>query len=100
MTDLTATKALLHRQRAAILQAAASYGADDLRLFGSVVRGEDRSDSDIDLLVHLQPGHGLMALARLSLALEALLGRRVDVVTEGGLPPTVRHAVLAEAERL
>ena len=78
---------------ACILQAAARHGASDLRLFGSTARGEDRPDSDIDLVVHLGPGVGLFGLARLRRDLEELLGAPVDVVPDDGFKPEVRAAV-------
>lgn len=76
---------------------AAAHGAGDVRLFGSVARGEEAQESDVDLLVRLEPGRTLLDLARLELELEALLGRPVDVVTEGSLREPVRSAALDEA---
>ena len=64
-------------------------------MFGSVARGEERPDSDVDLLVTLEPGRTLLDLARLEL--EALLGRPVDVVTADGLREPVRSAALRDA---
>lgn len=87
----------LAEMREAIQRAAAESGARDVRVFGSVARGEDREGSDIDLLVTLEPGRTLLDLARLELRLERLLGRRVDVVTEAGLREPVRSAALREA---
>ena len=84
---------LIRRRRRRILQAAARHGASDVRLFGSTARGEDRPDSDIDLLVHLGSGVGLFGLARLRRDLERLLGAPVDVVPDDGLKPEVRAAV-------
>jgi len=80
----------LLRHRAAILALAASHGATNLRVFGSVARGEERADSDVDLLVDLPPGAGLFALARLKIDLETLLSARVDLVPSEGLKPRVR----------
>jgi predicted nucleotidyltransferase len=77
--------------------AAASNGARDVRLFGSVARGEDGAGSDVDFLVTLDPGRTMLDLARLELRLEAILGRRVDVMTEGELRGTIRDAALADA---
>src|SRR5437879_5880893 len=59
--------------REAIAAAAAACGASDVRLFGSVVRGEDRDDSDVDFLVRLEPGRSLLDLVRFEARLEALL---------------------------
>jgi uncharacterized protein len=83
--------------REAIRHAAAESGAHDVRIFGSVARGEERDDSDVDVLVALEPGRSLLDLARLELRLERLLGRRVDVVTEAGLREPIRSAALREA---
>lgn len=88
---------LLKVKRQEILRLAAKHGADHIRVFGSVARGEARPDSDIDLLVDLAPGRSLMDHAALILDLQRLLGCRVDVVTERGLRERVRQKVLAEA---
>jgi len=83
--------------RDAIHRLAAQSGAHDVRVFGSVARGEEREGSDIDFLVVLEPGRTLLDLARLELELERLLGRPVDVVTEAGLREPIRSAALREA---
>ena len=83
-----------------IRQAAAEHGASDVRIFGSVARGEDRPESDVDVLVALEPGRSLLDLARLELRLERLLGRPVDVVTESGLRDSIRQAAIREAIRV
>lgn len=80
-----------------ITRAAHESGARDVRVFGSVARGEERPDSDVDVLVTLEPGRTLLDLARLELRLEGLLGRPVDVVTEAGLREPVRAAALRDA---
>ena len=85
------------RHRAEVLRIAANYGATDVRLFGSVARGNANADSDIDFLVRLEPGRSLLDLGGLLMDLRDLLGRRVDVVTEGGLRPRMREQVLREA---
>jgi predicted nucleotidyltransferase len=87
----------LSTMRQAILQTANEVGARDVRVFGSVARGEERPDSDIDFLVTLDPGRTLMDLARLESRLEALLGRPVDVSTVAGLREPVRSSALREA---
>jgi hypothetical protein len=94
------TNALLNTNRTTILEIAARNGAVNVRVFGSVARGESRSDSDIDLLVSLQPGRSLLDLARLLRELESLLGRQVDVVTEAGLRARIRSQVLRDARPL
>lgn len=62
-----------------------------MRVFGSIARGEDRPDSDVDLLVQLRSGTSLMDLVTMTRELEALLGRAVDVVSEGGLKGRDEH---------
>jgi uncharacterized protein len=91
---------LLQEKREAILEIAARHGASNVRVFGSVARGEAGSDSDIDFLVDLEPGRSLLDHAALLVDLEDLLGCDVDVVTEWGLRPRMRTDVLREAVRL
>jgi predicted nucleotidyltransferase len=88
---------LLLTLRPQILAAATANGAQQLRVFGSVARGEETEDSDIDFLVSLEPGRTLLDLARLEITLEELLGRRVDLVTEGALIEPVRSTALRES---
>jgi predicted nucleotidyltransferase len=88
---------LLKARREEILQIAAKHGASNVRVFGSVARGDARSDSDVDLLVDLAPNRGLLDHAALWLELEALLGCKVDVATEEGLKARIRDRVLREA---
>jgi hypothetical protein len=88
---------LLKVRRKEILGAAARHGARNVRIFGSVARGEERPDSDIDLLVEFELGRSVFDHAGLWLELQALLGRKVDIVTLGGLRERVRAAILSEA---
>lgn len=88
---------LLQAKREAILQIANKHGAYNVRIFGSVARGEATPDSDVDFLVNLEPGRSLLDHAALILELEALLGCKVDVATERGLRERIRHRVLQEA---
>jgi len=83
--------------RDVLVAAAARHGARNLRVFGSVARGAERADSDVDVLVELDAGRSLIDLIALKQELEDLLGRDVDVVTEGSLSPYIREAVLREA---
>jgi len=83
-----------------ILRLAARYGARNVRVFGSVARGEGDEYSDVDFLVDLEPGRSLFDLGGLLIALERLLGRPVDVVTEKGLRPRIREQVRASAVEL
>ena len=87
----------LREKRDELLRIAARYGASDVRVFGSVARGEADEESDIDLLVCFEPGRSLLDHAGLWLDLEALLDCRVDVVSEGGLKPRLKDRVLGEA---
>jgi excisionase family DNA binding protein len=87
-------------KRDAILAAAKRRGARNVRLFGSVARGEARSDSDADFLVDLDRGRSLLDLGGLLMDLESILGRKVDVVTPAGLRPRLRESVLKEARPL
>lgn len=73
------------------------YGIRNIRVFGSVARGETGPDSDLDLLVEYVPGHGGFAFVDFCDEVEKLLGRTVDVVTEKSLHPVIRDEVLAEA---
>ena len=91
---------LLQSKREDILRIAARYGAYNVRIFGSVTRGEADSESDIDLLVNMEPGRSLLDLCGLLIDLEELLGRKVDVVTEKGLRDRIRERVLKEAVAL
>jgi len=90
----------LVEKRAEILRIASRYGARDVRVFGSVVRGEDDRESDVDFLVELEDGRSLLDLGGLQMELEELLGCKVDVVTEGGLYWLLRRRILKEAQPL
>lgn len=87
----------LRRHRRAVLDLAAGRGARNVRLFGSVARGEDAAGSDVDLLVDLDAGVGLVSLTGLTRELTDLLGVNVDVVPADTLKPRVRDEVLGEA---
>jgi predicted nucleotidyltransferase len=90
-------KDLLKTKREDILRIAAKYGASNVRVFGSVARGDADEKSDIDLLVDLEDGRTLFDHASLILDLQALLGRKVDVAIDGGLKPRVRENVMRDA---
>lgn len=90
----------LHSRRDDILRLARKWGVKDIRVFGSVARGEARPGSDLDLLVDLEPGRSLLDLVGFELDLEEHLGVEVDVVTEPSLHRLIRDHVLAEAVRV
>lgn len=90
----------LHRRRETILGIAARHGVSNLRLFGSVSRGEERPDSDIDLLVDLADGRGFDDYLAFAEELEKEFGRRVDVVLARSLSPHFRPYIEAEARSL
>src|SRR3972149_3298163 len=89
--------ALLKEKREDILRIAAKHGARNVRVFGSVVRGEARPNSDVDFLVDMQPGRTLLDMGGLLMDLRDALGQEVDVVTERGLKTRIRERVLKEA---
>lgn len=84
-----------HRQ--AVLELAARHGASNVRVFGSVARGEARPDSDVDTLVDFPPDRSIFDLVGLWLDLQELLGREVDLSTERSLKDYIRPSVLREA---
>jgi uncharacterized protein len=88
----------LRARRGEILATARRHGARTVRVFGSVARGEADAGSDLDLLVDLEPGHGLLDLCGLEREISELLGCRVEAGTS--LYPTVRERVLREAVTL
>lgn len=91
---------LIQSKREEILQLASQHGALNVRIFGSVVRGEADQKSDIDFLVDLGQNISPWFPVRLIRDLEQLLGRKVDVVTEKGLKERIRERVLQEAQPL
>jgi len=91
---------LLQEKREEILRIAASHGARNIRVFGSVARGEADDQSDIDFLVEMETGRSLLDMGGLLMDLRDLLGRDVDVVSERGLKQRIRDRVLKEAVSL
>ena len=87
----------LFERREEILAVAARHGARTIRVFGSVVRGEELPESDLDLLVEFEPGMSLLDHIALAQDLKDLLGREGDVRTEGGLHWYIRDRVCREA---
>ena len=90
----------LRRHRDEILAAATRRGARNVRVFGSTARGDDRQDSDVDFLVDVEPGRTLLDVIALEQDLQELLGRNVQVLTDGGLSPYLQQRILAEAASL
>jgi predicted nucleotidyltransferase len=90
----------IERNRDEILRIAARYGARNVRVFGSVARAEDRPDSDVDLLVEMDDDRSLLDLVGLGQELEALLRRKVDVLTDASIHPTLRPRIAAEVRAL
>lgn len=88
---------ILKRKRNEILDTANKYGITNLRIFGSVARGEDDDNSDLDLLASFPQGFDLFNHAALILELEDLLGIKVDVISENGLKTRIKDRVLNEA---
>ncbi len=87
---------LIARNREAILALAKKHGAAELRLFGSIARGEQSATSDIDFLVKMERGRSLLDRASLAVALQDLLSCPVDVVNERGVKPRFLRAVEAD----
>ena len=83
----------VRRRRHDLIAAAAAHGVRNLRVFGSVARGEDRPDSDVDLLADLPPDLGLFELGRVEAELEAILGSRVDLIPADDLKLGTRERV-------
>ncbi len=87
----------LKAKKADLMSLSARYGAHDLRVFGSVARGEDDENSDIDILVRFDDTATLLTHSALIRELSQFLGRRVDVISDKGLRPRVKNRVLHEA---
>lgn len=91
------TKEVLRQKREDISRIAAKHGVTNIRVFGSVARGQAKQNSDLDLLIDVGPITSSWFPAGLILDLENLLGCRVEVITERGLNPELRQTVLSEA---
>ena len=88
---------MLHDKRRQILAIAKKYGAYNVRIFGSVARGEDTASSDLDFVVTMEKGRSFLDLVGLWQDLEDLLGCKVDVITDGGISPYLKDRIYAEA---
>ena len=87
-------------RREEILNIAKKFGAKNVRVFGSVARGEEGPESDIDIIVEMKQGSSLLDIIAIKQDIEELLGRKVDVVTEASISPYIRNEVLREAVTL
>jgi uncharacterized protein len=87
----------IHQRRDEIIAVASRYGASDIRIFGSVARGDTTETSDVDLLVRFESTRSLFDHGGLIDDLEDLLGIKVDVVSEGGMRDRFRDYVMKEA---
>lgn len=87
-------------ERARMVAILRAHGVMRASMFGSFARGEQRAQSDVDLLIEPKAGATLLDMARLELALEDLLGRHVDLITFAELHPALRDQVLREQEAL
>ena len=91
---------LLTNNRAQIISTCGKYGAINVRLFGSVARGEADDKSDVDLLVSLSRNFGLFELVTLEEELSKIVGRKVDVVSDRIRRPLLRDRILRDAKPL
>lgn len=91
------TRKSIEKQRRAIMEIARRYGASDIRIFGSIARGDATEFSDMDLIVRFDPGRSLFDHGGLIMDLRDLLGVKVDVISEGGMRPRFRQHVMKEA---
>jgi uncharacterized protein len=87
----------LHAHQQEIAAIAQRYGISNVRVFGSVARGEADDDSDLDLLIDVAPGHGYFDMAGFALEVGDLLGVLTQVATENGLKARIRDRIIAEA---
>jgi predicted nucleotidyltransferase len=89
---------IIRKKRKEILKLASAHGAYNVRVFGSVARGEDTESSDVDFLVSMEQGRNLLDQAGLLIDLQDLLGRKVDVATDDSLYWLIRRRILREAK--
>lgn len=100
MTHYNPHLTIVQQKKKDILAVAHAHGIVNIRIFGSVARGEDTQESDIDLLVELEKGRSLLDLGGASVKLQEILGRKVDIVSEHGLHWYLRDKILKEAQPL
>ena len=87
----------LREKRDRILAITRQHGARNVRVFGSIARGEGKRDSDLDVLVELESGRSLLDIIAIKQDLEDLLNTKVDVVTEAAISPYIRNQILRQA---
>lgn len=87
----------VRQKREKILEVAARYGAMNVRLFGSLARGEEKAESDVDLLIEMEDGRSLLDLSHLLQDMEELLGCKVHIVEPEAIHWAIRDRVLEEA---
>ncbi len=90
----------LRAQKAEIEALAAEYGISNIRIFGSVARGEEREDSDVDVLIHIDAGKTYFDLIRFENDLKEKWNKDVDVISDRGLYHYIKDKILAEATPL
>ena len=90
----------LKNKRDEILTIAKKYGAKNIRIFGSMARGEETLQSDLDIIVEMEKGSSLLDIIAIKQDIEELLGLNVDIVTEASISPYIRDMVLKEAVNL
>jgi predicted nucleotidyltransferase len=91
---------LISHNKTAILELAKQHGVKSISLFGSMLRGDVSDNSDVDFLVELEQGRDLFDLGELLMDLQALLQRKVDLVTQNALHPSISSQILKEAQPL
>ena len=91
---------IIINKREEIINIAKKYGANNVRVFGSMSRGEESVESDLDIIVEMERGSSLLDIIAIKQDIEELLGIKVDVVTESSISPYIRDAVLKEAVNL
>ena len=87
----------LKEKREQILAIAERHGAQRIQVFGSLAKGESGKESDVDFLIQLEPGRTLLDIIAMKQDLEDLLGRKVDVLTRGGVSPYLRDEIVSQA---